>query len=62
MARKIELITDLYTEAVKEVSETPENWMAFLRSSCRNYRLPFDEQLLIHKQRPCRRGFGRDTL
>lgn len=52
MARKIELITDLYTEAVKEVSETPENWMAFLRSSCRNYRLPFDEQLLIHKQRP----------
>lgn len=52
MARKIELITDLYAEAVKEVSETPENWMAFLRSSCRNYRLPFDEQLLIHKQRP----------
>ena len=26
--------------------------MAFLKSACRNYRLPFDEQLLVHVQRP----------
>lgn len=53
MAKKrYDLITEMYAEAVKEVTATPENWMAFLRSACRNYRLPFDEQLLVHVQRP----------
>lgn len=53
MAKKrFDVITELYAEAVKEVTATPENWMAFLHSACRNYRLPFDEQLLVHVQRP----------
>lgn len=53
MAKKrYDLITELYAGAVKEVTANPDNWMAFLRSACRNYRLPFDEQLLIHVQRP----------
>jgi N12 class adenine-specific DNA methylase len=52
LVKKLDLITDLYTEAIKEVSASPENWLSFLRSACRNYRLPFDEQLLIYKQRP----------
>lgn len=53
MAKKrFDVITELYAEAVKEVVATPENWMAFLSSACRNYRLPFDEQLLVHVQRP----------
>lgn len=53
MAKKrFDIITELYAEAVKEVTATPENWMAFLSSACRNYRLPFDEQLLVHVQRP----------
>ena len=34
------------------MTATPDNWKAFLRSASRNYRLPFDEQLLIHVQRP----------
>ncbi len=50
--KKFDLITELYAEAVREVTETPDNWKAFLRSASRNYRLPFDEQLLIHVQRP----------
>ena len=50
--KKFDLITELYAEAVKEVTAKPENWTAFLKSACRNYRLPFDEQLLIHVQRP----------
>ena len=50
--KKYDMVTELYMEAAKEVSAKPENWMAFLRSACRNYRLPFDEQLLIHVQRP----------
>ena len=50
--KKFDLITELYAEAIREVTETPDNWKAFLRSASRNYRLPFDEQLLIHVQRP----------
>jgi len=50
--KRFDVITELYAEAVKEVTATPENWMAFLSSACRNYRLPFDEQLLVHVQRP----------
>lgn len=50
--KKFDLITELYAEAVKEVTAKPDNWTAFLKSACRNYRLPFDEQLLIHVQRP----------
>ena len=50
--KKYEVITELYARAVREVSAKPGNWMAFLNSACRNYRLPFDEQLLVHMQRP----------
>ncbi|MBR1744135.1 MAG: helicase, partial [Lachnospiraceae bacterium] len=53
MAKKrLDVITELYAEAVGDVTEKPENWMAFLKSASRNYRLPFDEQVLIHAQRP----------
>jgi len=52
VARKYELIASLYEDAIHEVTANPEHWMAFLHSACRNYRLPFDEQLLIHVQRP----------
>lgn len=50
--KKYELITDIYAEAIRDVTSIPENWIGFLRSACRNYHLPFDEQLLVHVQRP----------
>lgn len=50
--KKYEFITDLYTEAVQEIKSSSENWMFFLPSACRNFRLPFDEQVLIYAQRP----------
>lgn len=52
MVKKFDVITKLYEEATQEVTESPEKWIAFLRSVSKNYRLPFDEQLLIHVQRP----------
>ena len=39
-------------EGVRELSRSPEEWLGFLRTACRNYRCPFPEQLLIYKQRP----------
>ena len=52
MIKKFDVITKLYEEATQEVTESPEKWLAFLQSASKNYRLPFDEQLLIHVQRP----------
>lgn len=52
MVKKFDVITKLYEEATQEVTESPEKWIAFLQSASKNYRLPFDEQLLIHVQRP----------
>lgn len=52
MVKKFDVITKLYEEATQEVTESPEKWIAFLQSASKNYRLPFDEQILIHVQRP----------
>ena len=52
MVKKFDVVTKLYEEATQEVTEFPEKWIAFLQSASKNYRLPFDEQLLIHVQRP----------
>ena len=52
MARKYDFISELYNRTCKTVVANPENWEAFLRSACYNYRLRFDEQLLVHAQRP----------
>ena len=45
-------LTVLYQEALEAVTATPENWLAFLQSAGRNYRYSFQDQLLIHHQRP----------
>ena len=52
MAARWEQITELFKQTVQEVTSTPSSWRAFLTSACRNYRLPFDEQVLIYAQRP----------
>ena len=52
MARKYDLISELYSRVSREVVSSSENWMSFLKSACRNYRLRFDEQLLVFAQRP----------
>ena len=52
MARKYDFISELYNRTCKTVVANPERWEAFLRSACYNYRLRFDEQLLVHAQRP----------
>ena len=52
MARKYDLISELYRRTAHDVVSDIQNWQAFLRCACRNYRLRFDEQLLIYAQRP----------
>lgn len=50
MPKRYEEITELYRQAQREIIN-PATWQNFLKTACRNYRLPFDEQLLIFAQR-----------
>ena len=52
MADKYRLITAIYEEVCKEATRDKENWKAFLKTAGSNYKLRFDEQLLIYAQRP----------
>ncbi len=51
MARKYEIITELYQRTITEIT-SPKEWRRFLTTACRNFRLSFDEQILLYAQRP----------
>ena len=51
MARRYEIITELYRKTVADLA-APQNWQSFLTTACHNFRLPFDEQVLLYAQRP----------
>ncbi len=51
MAIRYKALTELYQETQRRVT-APAEWQQFLTSACRNYRLPFDEMLLVYAQRP----------
>jgi len=52
MARKYDLISELYARTCKKIVSSPTEWEAFLRFACNNYKLRFDEQVLVYAQRP----------
>ena len=52
MSTKYERISELYADTCKAVVSSPKRWQEFLKSACRNYKLRFDELLLIYAQRP----------
>lgn len=52
MVSKYQLITAMYEEICKEVARDRESWKEFLTTAGSNYKLRFDEQLLIYVQRP----------
>ena len=45
-------IDALYRKILKELSEEPESWKAFLDCAGYNFKLRFDEQVLLYAQRP----------
>ena len=51
MARRYEIITELYRKTVADLA-APQTWQSFLTTACHNFRLPFDEQVLLYAQRP----------
>lgn len=49
---KYQSIVELYQESLRQVTASPKNWVRFLQTASQNFRLPFDEQLLVYAQRP----------
>ena len=52
MTSKYQYYADMASEQTKQVTRSMENWTDFLSSAGRLYKYPFEEQLMIHKQRP----------
>ena len=50
MARKYDLISELYNRTCKTVVSNPQNWQAFLASACRNYKLRYMHSDLTQQQ------------
>lgn len=51
MAHRFQEITEVYRQELAALARG-DKWTAFLRSACRNYKLHFEEQVLVHAQRP----------
>lgn len=46
------LVSELYSETVRKISSSPQEWKKFLRTACRNYKLKIDDQILLYAQKP----------
>lgn len=52
MTEKTAFYTQMAEEAAKQVTGSREQWTSFLTTAARLYKYPFNEQLMIFKQRP----------
>ena len=52
MPRKDEFLSQLLSSKTQEIVSSPRNYTAFLRTAAQNYKYRFQEQVLIHAQRP----------
>ena len=52
MASRLQIITALFNDEVLYVTQSQDNWKAFLKTAANNYKYSFPDQLLIYAQRP----------
>ena len=52
MPRKDEFLSQLLSSKTQEIVSSPGNYTAFLQTAAQNYKYRFQEQVLIHAQRP----------
>ena len=52
MPRKDEFLSQLLSSKTQEIVSSPGQYTAFLQTAARNYKYGFQEQVLIHAQRP----------
>lgn len=49
---KLERIKKLAADEAGKITGSPSAWMGFLDTACRIYKYNFEDQVLIHAQRP----------
>lgn len=52
MPNKYEYFSALSLHATEDLTRSPDNWMRFLETAGKIYKYPFEDQVLIHTQRP----------
>ena len=52
MASKLQIILEGLKSEMLENVKDDDKWMAFLRTAANNYKYSFNDQILIHAQRP----------
>lgn len=52
MLRKNEILSQMLSSKTQEIVSSPGKYTAFLQTAARNYKYGFQEQVLIHAQRP----------
>ena len=52
MATTYPTLVGLYDETIRKINHNADEWLAFLDSACRNYKLDFDDLVLVYAQRP----------
>ncbi|MBR3325264.1 MAG: DEAD/DEAH box helicase family protein [Clostridia bacterium] len=52
MANKLETTKEIFSNELKRITNTPENWISFLDTASNNYKYNFSDQVLIFAQRP----------
>ena len=52
MPRKSDILSELLSSKTQEIVSSPGKYAAFLQTAARNYKYGFQEQVLIHAQRP----------
>lgn len=52
MANKYQLINEMTSETLKEITQNGESWIKFLNTASNNYKYSFNEQVLIYAQKP----------
>ena len=52
MPRKDEILSQMLSSKTQEIVSSPRNYTAFLQTAAQNYKYRFQEQVLIHAQRP----------
>jgi len=52
LTNKLQMYADLADQQTRQVTQSMGDWTGFLNTAGRLYKYPFDEQLMIHAQRP----------
>ena len=52
MENKYQLINEMASETLKEITQNGESWIKFLNTASNNYKYSFNEQVLIYAQKP----------